>query len=244
MKEIYSELIYRPILNALVFIYNNISLGDLGLAIIILTILFRLVLYPLFQKQVRYQATMQRIQPKLKKIQQEHKGNMEKQSQATLAIYKEHNINPFSGFVVILIQLPLLFALYHVFTNIFKPETFSDLYSFVVRPAELNPIFAGFFDLSQHNYILVFVTALAQYFQGKLSLGARPVDKNSEDTAQKIGQSMVWMAPLITLVVFAKLPAAVVLYWLVSTAFSIGQQILVNKQIQENEHRGIPEKTS
>lgn len=244
MKEIYSELIYRPILNALVFIYNNASLGDLGIAIIILTILFRLVLYPLFQKQVRYQATMQRIQPKLKKIQQEHKGNMEKQSQATLAIYKEHNINPFSGFIVILIQLPILFALYHVFINIFKPEIFSDLYSFLAKPSELNPIFAGFFDLRQHSYVLVFITALAQYIQGKLSLGARPVDKNSEDTAQKIGQSMVWMAPLITLVVFAKLPAAVVLYWLVSTVFSIGQQILVNKQIQENEHRGIPEKTS
>ena len=244
MKEIYSALIYKPILNTLVFIYNNISFGDLGLAIIILTILFRLVLYPLFQKQVRYQAVMQRIQPKLKKIQQDHKGNMEKQSAATMALYKEHRINPLSGFLIILVQLPVFIALYHAIGRVFKPEILADLYSFITKPAAINLLFMGFLDLTQPSYFLVGATALAQYIQGKLALGATQASGNSNDPAQKIGQSMVWMAPLITVLVFAKLPAAVVLYWFISTIFSIGQQILVNKQLKANEHRGIPETTS
>lgn len=243
--KIYHTFIYQPILNTLVFIYNHASFGDIGLAIIILTILFRLILYPLFQKQVKYQTAMQRIQPKLKKIQEEHKGNLEKQSEATMALYKEHKLNPFSGFLVILIQIPILLAVYQVFVNIFKPEIFSGLYSFIANPGQINPFFLGFMDLRAHNYVLVGITAIAQYIQGRLALGLSSKNAASDDPAQKAGQSMVWIAPLITVLVFARLPAAVVLYWLVSTVFSVGQQILVNKQIQqENEHRGISKKTA
>src|SRR5438128_1291763 len=122
LANLYNWIIYQPILNALVFLYQTVAFHDLGLAIILLTVLIRLLLYPLFHKGVRYQMVMQHLQPQIKKIQDAHKGDYEKQTQALMALYKEHEVNPFSGFLLILVQLPVLIALYHVFLSTAKPD--------------------------------------------------------------------------------------------------------------------------
>src|SRR3989344_5693043 len=107
-------LLTQPLTNALVFFYNTIALEDLGLSIIFLTLAIRVLLYPLFHKSARYQMIMQKIQPKLKEVQKAHKEDKVKQTEAMMALYKEHNVNPFSGILFLVIQIPILLALYRI----------------------------------------------------------------------------------------------------------------------------------
>src|SRR3989344_8878862 len=126
MTYFYDHIIYYPILNALVFLYNTIAFHDLGIAIILLTILVRVILYPLFHKSARHQAISQRLQPEVKKLQELHKHDKKKQTEAIMELHKEHGINPFSGFLLLLVQLPILIALYQILSASMKPEFLSE----------------------------------------------------------------------------------------------------------------------
>lgn len=231
MKYLYNLIFYHPLFNALVLLYQTAAFQDLGLAIVLLTILIRLILFPIFQKSIHHQMVMQEIQPKIKKAQDDHKGDYEKQSQAVMSIYRDHKINPFSGFFLLLIQLPILIALYQIFLNISHPDIVGSLYPFITPPAELNPWFFGLINLTKPNMVIVGLAVLAQYFQGKLALPRNP--EVNASPAGKIGQKMVWIAPLITLAILWNLPAAVGLYWLTTSAFSIFQQSVVNRRIRD-----------
>lgn len=225
MISIYHALIANPLLNILVGLYDTVAFRDLGLAIVFLTILVRLAFYPLFQKGLEQQAKMQELQPKIKELQAKHKGDHTAHSQALLALYKEHNFNPFSSIFMMLVQIPILIALYHLFLGIFSPEILGRLYSFVPNPGTLDVMAFGFLDLSQPYFAIVAVTALFQFVQARMAMkGAK-----FTEPAQKItSQVIVFVAPLITLVVFASLPAAVSVYWLVSSFLSVLQQWLVS----------------
>src|ERR1700722_288989 len=107
MVYLYNLIFYRPILNALVFFYETVAGRDFGLAIIFTTLLLRLVLAPFFHKGAHQQAKMQRLQPKIQKLQEQHKDDREKQTKALMDLYKEHGVNPLSGILLLLIQLPI-----------------------------------------------------------------------------------------------------------------------------------------
>jgi YidC/Oxa1 family membrane protein insertase len=242
----FHEFFYRPLFNLLVGLYNTVSFEDFGVAIILLTIIIRIVLYPLFYKSFRNQALMTRIQPHVKRIQEEHKKDRAKQAEALMALYREHKLNPFSGFFLILIQLPVLIALYQVFLKGFGPGVFSDLYSFVAEPEHLNSTLFGLISLGKPNMIVVALAVVAQYFQGKASL--RPQAKNSEkkqenpqaEFAARMGKQMVFIGPLLTLLILPSLPAAVGLYWFVTSVFSILQQRIINRKLDAVPPTSIP----
>jgi YidC/Oxa1 family membrane protein insertase len=230
MIYLYNIILYRPLLNALIFFYNTVALQDLGLSIIFLTILIRLILFPIFQKSTRHQMIMQRLQPKLKKIQEDHKNDREKQTQAMMALYKEHQVNPFSGFLLLLVQLPILIALYQIFIRSLRPDFLVGLYPFVSAPALINSTLFGLINLGQRSILMVGLAALAQYFQAKLSLPKIPPGQ-APTAAEKMGRNMVFMGPILTLAIFYNLPAAISLYWFVASLFSVFQQAIINKQI-------------
>ncbi|MCL4437480.1 YidC/Oxa1 family membrane protein insertase [Patescibacteria group bacterium] len=210
--------------------YNTIAFKDLGVSIIFLTVFIRIILYPFFQKSVRNQTILQRIQPKIKQIQEEHKKDKEKQAKALLLLYKEHKVNPFSGFLFLLIQLPILIILYQLFLKGLNVASFGDLYSFVARPNSFQTNFLGLLNLQNRSILLVVLAAIAQFFQGKLALPK--IDKSkSPSSAEQISRQIIYIAPLMTVFVFFNFPAAVSLYWLTSSVFSIGQQVIINKQI-------------
>lgn len=217
----FNELLYRPIFNALVLLYEYAAWQDLGIAIILLTILIRIILFPLFQVSMRQQYKMQLIQPHVKKIQNDHKDSREKQAQALMAIYKEHGVNPFSGILLMFLQLPIFIALFWVFRDGITTETLAQLYSFVSPPAEVPHTFLGLIDLKTKSIILVGLAALAQYFQGRLTLTPQ---------SEKIAKQMVIFGPVLTVAIMAFLPAAIALYWLASSVFSIFQQLIIKKQ--------------
>lgn len=231
MITLYNEILHKPLLNALIFLYNTIAIEDLGLAIILLTVLIRIILYPLFQKGIRHQAAMQRLQPKIKKLQDDYKNNKEKQVAAMMALYREHKVNPLSGIFIMILQLPILIALYRIFIGIFEPSSLDDLYSFVTRPTELRDSFLGLINLGKPSILIVGLAALAQYFQAKLALPPGSA-QGGQTQAEKMGRQMVFIGPIITIVIFFNFPAAVALYWAATSGFSIIQQIFVNKHIK------------
>jgi YidC/Oxa1 family membrane protein insertase len=236
--NIYDALLYQPLLNALVFLYNTIAFQDLGLAIIFLTIIIRLILFPVFQKSTRYQLIMQEIQPKLKKLQEEHKKDLQKQTEAMMALYKEHRVNPFSGIGFLFLQLPILIALYQIFLNIFTEGVFANLYSFVARPEVLHGTFLGLLNLAKSNMVVVGFAALLQYLQMHMSFPKKaPGEALSPE--EKMGRRMAIIGPILTIVIFYRLPAAIGLYWAVTSLFSIVQQYIITEQLHKEKNEGL-----
>jgi YidC/Oxa1 family membrane protein insertase len=226
MIYLYYLIFYKPILNTLIFFYETIAGHDFGLAIIFTTILVRLILAPFFHKGAHQQALMQRIQPKVQKIQELHKNDKEQQTKALMELYKEHGVNPFSGIILLIIQLPILIALYSIVRSGVGSSELLMLYSFIVRPDIVSHSLLGFIDLQSKNIFLVLFAAIAQYFQARMALYRNP--DNPASQAEKLARQMAFIGPIVTIFIFYNFPAAVGLYWLVSSIFSLGQQYIVN----------------
>jgi YidC/Oxa1 family membrane protein insertase len=230
---LYQAIFSRPILNILVYFYETIAFRDLGLSIIFVTLLIRLVLYPFFHKGAKQQMIMQRLQPKIKKLQEEHKADKEKQSKALMDLYKEHGVNPFSGILLLLIQLPILIALYRIILSGLGASELSGLYSFVANPGAINFTLLGIVNLGARSLPLVVLAGVAQYFQARLAIWRNPDGNATLSPAEKIARQMAFIGPIMTVVIFYNLPAAVGLYWFASSVFSVIQQFIVNRHIRE-----------
>src|SRR3989338_11377091 len=149
MIAFYNTFFYQPLFNLLVFIYNTIAANDLGIAIIVLTVFIRILLYPLSLKSIQAQKAMQDLQPKLEALKKQYGKDREKLAEATMKLYKEEKVNPLSSCLPLLLQLPFFIALFQVFSNGTKPESLSALYPFVANPGNLNQLgLGGLIDLS------------------------------------------------------------------------------------------------
>jgi YidC/Oxa1 family membrane protein insertase len=224
MTNVFNLLIYNPLLNILIFFYQTIAFKDLGLAIIFLTILIGIILYPLSIKMLRIRTLMQIIQPKIKLIQQKHKKDPQKQLQETMAFYKKYNINIFSMYFFLIIQLPILIALYKIFSQNFQNINLDQLYSFVLRPETINFMFLGLINLTKPSIIIAVLAAAFQYFQIRLSF---KILKNR----QNINKITLYFGPILTLIFLFYFSSAIGLYWLITNTISLISQYFVNKKI-------------
>ncbi|KKS26133.1 MAG: Sporulation associated-membrane protein [Parcubacteria group bacterium GW2011_GWA2_42_11] len=224
---LFNEALYRPLFNGLVFLYNIIPFHDFGVAIILLTLLIRILLYPLNQKAIRSQKKLTELQPQIKELQAKFKTDKVKQSQALMELYKKEGINPASGCLPLLLQFPILIAMYQVFLKVLKPESLGALYLFVSRPETINPMFLGLVDLSKSNYIMAIMAGLLTFWQSKMMMGSQS-NKNSTggDFSAMMSKQMLYIMPLMTIFIAWKLPAGLALYWVATTAFGIIQQYL------------------
>ena len=234
MSFIYNEIFYKPLLNLLVVLYQSVAFKDLGLAIIFLTVLIRLILFPLFQKSAKYQIVMQRLQPQVVALQQKYKDNKVKQTEEMMALYKQNKTNPFSGFLFILLQLPVLIAVYQIFLKILTPDVFKGLYGFISAPQSLNSSLLGLINLSTPNIIMVCLAAIAQYFQIKTAL-PKDQDPATLTPQEKANRRLAFIGPALTIFIFYRLPAAISLYWLTASIFSVIQQELIQKNLKNAE---------
>lgn len=235
INQFFYAILYQPLVNALVFFYNTIAFEDLGIAIIFLTLAIRLILYPLFHKGARQQTMMQKLQPQLKAIQQEHKKDRAKQTEAMMALYKENKVNPFSGIFFLLIQIPVLITLYQIFLKSLTPQAFAAvLYSFVHFSGEMQTSFLGLIDLGSKSIVMVVLAAIAQFIQSKLAMPKRVDSSAPLTTQEQVSRNMVYIGPLLTLFIFYSFPAAISLYWVISSLFSIVQQLFINRDLEKN----------
>jgi YidC/Oxa1 family membrane protein insertase len=216
-----------------VVLYNYIPGHDFGIAIIFLTIIIRLILYPISVKAVNSQKGLQKLQPQIQELQKKYKNDREKQALETLALYKKEKINPFSGLFLALIQLPILIALYQVFWNGLKSKELVSLYSFVLNPGQINPLFLYLIDLSKPNIILAILAGLTQYFQTKMLIPKGDVKTSGQDKtadfSRVMQKQMLYFFPVFTVIILISLPSALGLYWTISGLFSIIQQYLIFK---------------
>ncbi len=229
MSNLFNAYLYQPILSVLIFIYDKIAFHDLGLSIIILTFLVRIILFPLFYKSAKDQSLMQRLQPHIQKIQLDHKDNKERQATLLMELYKKHRLNPFSGFLLLLIQLPILIALYRVFLKELGSSAF------------VSHSFLGILDLGSKSLALAIAAALLQYFLGRMTAPSRFAPQNQKISSP--AKMMMYMAPAFTFVILLNFPSALGLYWSASTLFSLFQQVIINKKLPKLEHdRGFDSK--
>lgn len=235
LSELFHEVLYRPLFNGLILLYNIIPFHDLGLAIILLTIIVRLILYPLVARQFRSQKAMAALQPKLEEIKKKF-PNREEQAKKTMELYKEEGIHPASGCLPLLIQLPVLIALYRVFFDGLNPSSLSALYSWVTRPDIINPIAFNFLDLARPNVVLAVLAGVAQFFQTKMMLPKKSasVKKTDEpDFASMMNTQSLYVMPIITVVIGLRFPAGLSLYWVVTTLLGIYQQYFISKDYDQ-----------
>ncbi len=221
MSALFHTYLYTPIFAVLIFLYHNISFGYLGVAIIELTLLVRLILLPLFHKSAKDQTIMQRLQPHVRKIQVEHKDDKERQAKELMALYREHRVNPFSGFFLLLIQIPIFLVLFQMFTTGISSAEFT------------TKGFVGLIDLAGKSFVLVLIAAVLQFFQSKMMFAKQsaPVQGGQKDPTASMQKIMMYVGPSLTILILGNLPAALGLYWLVSNAFSLVQQVYINKKL-------------
>lgn len=229
---LYTEVLYRPLFNGLVWFYNILPKHDLGLAIIALTFVIRLILSPILWQSQRAQKDLAKLQPEIKRIQQGFKGNKEAQGKALMELYGKNKVNPFSGCVMALIQLPILIALFRVFQQGFNPSELSNLYTFIKNPGMLNPISFGIVNLSHGNVYLGVVAAITQYFQIKMTMPSSVPAGDKNDMSRMIQLQSLYLFPVLIFVWSFKLPAALTIYWTVLNLFGILQEIIMRRLVK------------
>jgi YidC/Oxa1 family membrane protein insertase len=227
---------------------NYITLGDLGFAIITITLLVKLILSPLTKKSIRSQVLMKRMEPELKQIRKDF-PNKEDQAAKTFELYKKYDTNPFSGCLVVLIQLPIIFTLYYML-RVFSVAD-GPLYSFVYAPAVIHTSFLGFFDIHSKSIILAIVAGIAQFIQGYLSM---PVparkQKNKAGTVEVVTQMAVnepktfqdelsnsmqtnarYILPILMAYIAYSYSVAVALYVITTSVFAIVQEWYIRRSL-------------
>lgn len=228
---IFNIFLYQPILNLVIWLY--IVLNSFGGAVLVVTILLRLLIHPLNDKSLKSQKEMQEIQPLLKDIQTKYKEDKEKQAEELLKLFKEKKFNPYSGFLYILIQIPIILAIYHVIRNIASgTEITNHLYSFINFSGTIEPMFLGI-DLSQPHILFAIIVGIAQFLQIRTLQPKKIPNTDSTDPTEKLQQmmqkQMLVILPIFTFFILLKLPSALGLYWLVVTLFTIVQQKIILK---------------
>ena len=225
--NIYTQAIYEPILNLLVALYNVIPGQDIGVVIILITLVIRIILAPFMHKALRGQKEMSNMQPKIAELREKFKDNRTEQTKAITELYKENNINPFSSCLPLLIQLPILIALYQVFDKALKGNL-DGLYSFVSNPGVLNSMLFGWIDLANPNIVLAIIAGLVQFWQSWLITKSQN-QENMDPTMKAMSIPTMYVLPLVSIYIAWKLPAGLPLYWIITTLFAVGQQYYFNK---------------
>ncbi len=235
MLSLFHTVLYQPIFNVFVFLYNVIPGHDVGLVILAITILVRLVLYPLTSSSIKSQRSLQDLQPKMAAIKLQYPDDKQKQTQAIMEMYKNNKVNPLASCLPVLIQLPILIALYKVLQDGLHSKNLADsLYSFVSNPGTINQISLNFINMANPNYVLAVLAGLAQYFQAKtLSRKTPPLQagEGSKDEAMMsmMNKQMLYFMPVMTVLIGLNLPAGLTLYWFFGTLLMALQQIWLFK---------------
>lgn len=233
----FKVILYQPLFNVLVLLYEYLPGHDFGIAVIVLTILIRLVLYPLMVQSIKSQKVLSELQPKIQEIQIKYKNDKEKQARAIMELYQKEKINPFGGCLPLLIQLPILIALYQVFWQGLQPEAMEMLYSFVPHPGAIDPTFFGTINLGEASLALAVLAGITQFFQTKMITPKTSKSKKGEGQmaqfSEMMQKQMLYFFPIFTVFILWKLPAAISLYWIITTLFSIWQQYLIFKKSPE-----------
>jgi len=231
----FEEFLIKPLYNGFVFLIGVVPGGDVGLAIIVLTLIVRIIFYPAFAASIRTQIAMAAIQPEIDELNRKYKDNTEERARRTMALFKEKKVRPLAGLLALLVQIPIFIALYFVFFREGLPTIdVALLYAFVTTPAMVQTNFLGFVDLlAINNIVLAAIVGTTQYLVTRLSFARMPAKAGSPEVemAHKLQRSlMLYMLPGLMTVLAYFFPAGVGLYFLTGNVISIAQEFYIKRQ--------------
>ena len=205
------DVIARPLLVSLKFLYR--FLGNYGLAIIILTVIIKILFWPLTHKSFSAMKDMQKLQPELAALKEKYKDNKEEFARQQLALYKKYKVNPLSGCLPTLVQIPVFIALYNAL-----------MYSIELRHAPFISFWINDLSAKDPTYIAPLVMGLSMFIQQKMT----------PTTADPAQAKMMLFMPVVFTVMFLSFPSGLVIYWLVNNLISIAQQVYINRKLSES----------
>ena len=242
----FNEIIFRPLYNGLIGIMDLLPWIDVGVAVIVFTVIVKLILFPLSKSALLTQIRMKEIEPEANRIKNQYANDRQVQAQKTMELYKSHGVRPFSGVLLLIIQVPILLALVSVFYKIIPTIDLASLYSFVAAPAHVNPLFLGLIDLSKPSLVLAIATGVVQFLQLQFSLasyqakkqGAPASSAGAADMANSMTKNMKYFVPLLAFastywIIPARFPQAasiIALYWMTSSLMTFLQELYIRKK--------------
>jgi len=229
----------------------------MGLAIVMLTVLIKVALFPLTKPSLEAAKKQKELQPEIAKLKKKYKDKSVF-AQKQMELYKKHGANPMAGCLPQILQFAVIIALYRVFMNILGNASILDLnnslyfsFSHFLETETLNTSFL-FWNLGMPDttFVLPILAAASQFFMSKdMAASNKTVEKAVKDTPDKsddvmynMQKQMTYVMPLMTLFIGFKLPSGLVLYWLISTLLTIAQYKLLNKRKQSNTNLTVSSK--
>lgn len=229
MVEIFNTILYWPLFNLLIFLTWLIPGQSVGWGIIALTLLVRAAMWKLQAKSITIPLQQRQYTDEINDIKEKYAKDPAAQSQALIAFYKEKGISPLAGCLPLLIQLPILITLYHVFVNGLKSYDPSLLYSFTSHLETLNKIFFGLNLAEPNKIVLPLLAAVLQFGQTKHMQMLNPPTGKSSDPAVMMSKQMLYIFPVMTFIISSSFPAGLALYWVTTTAAGWAQQVYIAK---------------
>ncbi len=235
--HLFTTFLTQPIYNGFIYLIGVMPQGDVGLAIIAMTLVIRIIFYPAFTSSIRTQMGMQAVQGELDAINKKYKDDKDERAKQTMQLFRDNNVKPLSGFLALLVQIPVFIALYFAFFKQGLPDIATTLlYPFVAVPTAVSTTFFGFIDLlAPHNIFLAVLVGGSQYVVTHLSLGrvaggAKNTLAPEKAAAQKMQKRiMLYFLPALMATLSYSLPAAVGLYFVATNAFSVGQEWFIRR---------------
>jgi YidC/Oxa1 family membrane protein insertase len=235
MISFFHTILYVPIYNLLIFFVDIVPGGDVGIAVIIVTAIVKVVLWPLSIMAIKTQRRMKFLEPQLREIREKYKDNKEKQALETLSLYKNNGVRPFASVLVTLLQLPVIISLYLVFRHehLLAPNQ-ALIYHFVTFPTHISPVFLGIFPTTGHVLVLAAIAGIAQFAQAYITIPVPPKTKNStssEDFARAISLQSRLILPVL-IAVLAYTAGALAIYFITSSIVGILQEYYVRWRLR------------
>lgn len=246
VSTFFHTVFYDPIYNALVALVALVPGSDVGIAVILVTVIIRLILLPFSLSAARTQRAMKVLEPKLKELKEKHKGNKEREALETLGLYREAQVNPFASILMVFIQIPVLLALYWVFYyEPFSTINVARLYSFTPVPHTVSLQFLGLISVAGKSLVLAVLAGLTQFFQAHLALSGtmKPSDaKGIQNDFQRVmGMQLKYVFPFIIGVISYTTSGAIALYFITTNLAGSLQEWHVRRIIaQEASERIAP----
>ncbi len=226
----FQTFIFIPLYNFLVFLVGVIPGNFMWIAVFVLTFVVKIFLIPLYKKQIKDQVVLSHVAPKAKALQEKHKENKEVLAKETMALYREHKINPLTSILLLLIQLPILFAIYKIFLD-GVDKHLNVLYSFVNKPDFINNFFFGI-NLAEKSLIIVVLAVASQYLANIFMFAKKP-DASAGEFAQSLHVQIKYIFPIMIGIFSYVTPAVISVYIIAGNVFAVIQEILIRRPLEK-----------
>jgi YidC/Oxa1 family membrane protein insertase len=234
ISAFFNAVFYNPIYNLLVALVAFIPGGDVGVAVIVLTILIRLILLPFSLSAARTQRAMRALEPKLAELKEKHKDNKEEHALKTLELYRAERVNPFASILTVFIQIPVLLGLYWVFR--YEPFSAIDtvrLYFFTPVPHAIGDSLFGLVPMASKSFILAILAGAAQFLQAQFALSRAPKPSGEgmqADFNKVMAMQMRYVFPLLIGTIAYTTSAAIALYFITTNLAGALQEWYVRRK--------------